>query len=70
MSAEHPKHVERLDLCPDCEGPTLTPMTRLDATSFTLHGPPGALTAVGPAAVYIGSVEPCPNRPEEAPRDE
>ncbi|MER7842201.1 hypothetical protein ABTY98_41560 [Streptomyces sp. NPDC096040] len=75
MSADHcPEHVDRLDLCHQCQGLTVTRMTRLTGvTDFKLWGPGGELlVAGGPATVYTGPVEPCPNTPaleEGAPGD-
>ncbi|MET7720670.1 hypothetical protein [Streptomyces mirabilis] len=66
MSADHcPDHVERLDLCPQCQGLTVTRMTRLTGvTDVQLHVPGGELLgAGGPAVVYVGPVESCPNGP-------
>lgn len=47
MSADHcPDHVERLDLCPQCQGLTVTCMTRLTGvTDFKVWDADGQLLA-------------------------
>ncbi|MFF4900449.1 hypothetical protein [Streptomyces sp. NPDC001068] len=74
MSADCPDHLERLDLCPTCQGLTVTRMTRLTGvTGVRLNGPHGELLGAGvPAVVYIAPVEACPNAAaleERAARD-
>ncbi|MEU0947653.1 hypothetical protein ABZ379_33875 [Streptomyces canus] len=68
-----PEHIDRLDLCHQCQGLTVTRMTRLDGVlDITMDGPGGS-RSLGPlTSVYISRVEPCPNAPaieEGAPRD-
>ncbi|MFD5570461.1 hypothetical protein [Streptomyces cadmiisoli] len=66
MSADHcPDHWDRLDLCPQCQGLTITRMTRLHGVSdFRMWDGDGRLMSSGrPAAVYLSRVEPCPNTP-------
>ncbi|PSK57975.1 hypothetical protein B0E38_01820 [Streptomyces sp. 111WW2] len=59
-----PDHIERLDLCPQCQGLAVTRMKRLDGvTDVSMDGPAGPLVLKGPATVYMGPVEPCPNPP-------
>lgn len=64
MSADHcPDHVERLDLCPECQGLTVTRMTRLTGvTDVRMDGQAGSLKLNNPVVMYLGPVEPCPNR--------
>jgi len=59
-----PEHIERLDLCPQCQGLTVTPMTRLTGvTDVRMDGPGGPIIRGPVTAVYVGPMEPCPNTP-------
>lgn len=59
-----------IDLCPGCGGLRVTESVRVDVTDFRMDGLAGALTATGPATVYIGPLpEPCPNVSSEEIND-
>lgn len=62
---DHPDHVTRLDLCPDCDGLAVSRLNRLDGVeSIDIDG-----LASDSCVIYIGPALTCPNQPvdEEAP---
>lgn len=56
-------HLNRLDLCPDCDGLRVMRLDRImDVVDVRIHAPQTGLKFKGRATVYMGPVAgPCPN---------
>jgi len=62
--------IHQLDLCPDCEGLRVVKLDRIEGLTDIkiVGGSTGSFTLRGPAQVYMGPVEPCPNDRQVSPR--
>lgn len=60
----------RIALCKDCDGLTITVAQPLPVNGFRFDGPDGPIVESGPTTIYVTRLdaEPCPNLTAEEPR--